>query len=157
MKIELYKKLLAERDFICGLLGIVPPFIIPVIIMNGGTGEVVKWSEIFQKKIVTIKINNEEKMLESLIHELRHIWQKKTDPVYYFKDYRSSYVLSPMEYNCQPAELDANAFSFIYMSIMYGRYDPRTVEYDIIVTERMNYIKKNEEMIIKQIQDHEIF
>ena len=53
----------------------------------------------------------------SIAHELRHIWQYKTDKQFYFSKYKpSDNCLSIEEYTLQIAEIDANAFAAIVMA-----------------------------------------
>lgn len=56
-------------------------------------------------------------LLFSIAHELRHIWQIKTDKDTYFSNYQTIDILNDTEkYNLQLAELDANAFAKIIMT-----------------------------------------
>lgn len=56
----------------------------------------------------------------SVAHELRHLWQYKTNKDFYFKNYKNSDTLSVDEYNCQIAELDAHAFAYIVSVDFFG-------------------------------------
>ena len=57
----------------------------------------------------------------SIAHELRHIWQMRTDDDYYFADYKPVNLCSSIEqYNLQPTELDANAFSGLIVYEFFG-------------------------------------
>lgn len=49
----------------------------------------------------------------SIAHELRHIWQIRTDPDKYMSNYKTRADLDVDAYNLQPAEIDANAFAEI--------------------------------------------
>jgi len=49
----------------------------------------------------------------SIAHELRHIWQLRTDPEKYMTGYKTRADLDVEAYNLQPAEIDANAFAEI--------------------------------------------
>lgn len=51
----------------------------------------------------------------AIIHELRHLWQWKTDKRTYFDNYKNSSELSLEEYNLQSAEVDANAYAGKFM------------------------------------------
>lgn len=52
----------------------------------------------------------------SIAHELRHLWQSKTDKGKYFSSYKTAdRCASIEEYNLQLAELDANAFAGVIM------------------------------------------
>lgn len=60
-------------------------------------------------------------LLFAISHELRHIWQIKTDQEFYFKNYKTSQEIDDIDvYNQQVAELDANAFGYMIMSANYG-------------------------------------
>lgn len=55
-------------------------------------------------------------LLFSIAHELRHVWQIKTDKQLYFSAYKPVHLCNSTEqYNLQLAELDANAFAGIIM------------------------------------------
>ena len=56
----------------------------------------------------------------SIIHELRHLWQWKTDKRAYFDNYKNSDACSLEEYNLQIAELDANAYAAWIMIEEFG-------------------------------------
>lgn len=65
------------------------------------------------------KINPD--ILIFVAHELRHLWQHKTNRDYFFKDYKTVDKCKNIdEYNLQIAELDANAFSAVVMVDMFG-------------------------------------
>lgn len=60
-------------------------------------------------------------LLFSAAHELRHIWQMRTDRVRFFDGYRTADRCRDIdEYNLQPAEVDANAFAGIVMVDFFG-------------------------------------
>lgn len=54
----------------------------------------------------------------ALSHECRHIWQVFNAEM--FKDYRQSSALTVQEYNAQPEEVDAWAWSVIVVSEKFG-------------------------------------
>lgn len=55
-------------------------------------------------------------LMFAIAHELRHIWQQKTDKAYFFDDYKSMAEMENIEaYNMQIAEIDANAYAGIVM------------------------------------------
>lgn len=57
----------------------------------------------------------------SAAHELRHIWQMRTDRVRFFGGYRTADRCRDIdEYNLQLAEVDANAFAGIVMVDFFG-------------------------------------
>lgn len=54
--------------------------------------------------------------LFSAAHELRHIWQMRTDRERFFAEYRTADRCGNVDvYNQQPAEVDANAFGGLVM------------------------------------------
>lgn len=68
---------------------------------------------------LTIYLRQSEKLTPDLFfataHEMRHIWQIRTDFDYFLKDYKTSDSLPIEEYNLQIAEIDANAFAGIVL------------------------------------------
>ncbi len=74
----------------------------------------------------TIYINEKEAELKSydyflsLTHEMRRLWQWKTDKQLYYADYRTAEEVDMEEYNRQPAEVDANAFASIFTGLVMG-------------------------------------
>ena len=59
--------------------------------------------------------------LFSIAHELRHLWQFKTDKEYFFSNYMGVEDANSIdEYNLQIAEIDANAFAEIVITDLYG-------------------------------------
>ena len=56
-----------------------------------------------------------------IAHEMRHLWQSKEDPDYFFDRYKPSSVLKDIEeYNLQIAELDANAYAVTIMEDFFN-------------------------------------
>ena len=51
----------------------------------------------------------------SIAHELRHIWQIRTNHDLYFSNYQTVEIIGPEKYNLQIAEVDANAFASVIM------------------------------------------
>lgn len=52
----------------------------------------------------------------AIAHELRHVWQIRTDRERWTADYTpSAGATSTEEYNRQPAEVDAHAYALLYM------------------------------------------
>lgn len=72
----------------------------------------------------TIFINGEAKQTPDIFfaiaHELRHIWQIRTNKAYWFHGYKTAGTISTEAYNMQPAEIDANAFALIAMTDFLG-------------------------------------
>lgn len=64
--------------------------------------------------------SNELDIYFSIAHELRHLWQLENNKSLYFNNYKSTRELSINDYNNQPAELDANAFGYLVMKVMFG-------------------------------------
>lgn len=57
----------------------------------------------------------------AVCHELRHIWQLRTDRDRFFNGYKTADLCGSLaEYNRQEAELDANAFAGLTMEIFFG-------------------------------------
>ena len=69
---------------------------------------------------LTIYLRQSDKLTPDLFfataHELRHIWQIRTDYEFYLEDYKASDSLSIEEYNLQISEIDANAFAGIVLT-----------------------------------------
>lgn len=86
--------------------------------------------------------------LFAIAHELRHMWQIKTDRVLYFSTYNPPENCSSVEeYNLQTAELDANAFAGLVMMEFFHlkplfKGVPETVKDKIY--ERIEYLRKEE-------------
>lgn len=84
--------------------------------------------------------------LFSIAHELRHIWQMKTNKELFFSNYKPVNVLSVEAYNLQIAEIDANAFAGIVMIDIFHlkpmfKDIPESVKSKIY--DRMKYIADN--------------
>lgn len=58
-------------------------------------------------------------LLFSIAHELRHCWQIN-NKLEILEGYREAQDLTVEEYNLQPAEIDANAFSGVVMVNFFG-------------------------------------
>lgn len=57
----------------------------------------------------------------AIAHELRHVWQIRTNKDFYFSSYKTVDLCGSYdEYNCQIAEVDANAFATIVMADYFG-------------------------------------
>lgn len=56
----------------------------------------------------------------SVAHELRHLWQIKTNKEYFFGNYKERNVLDVEAFNMQIAEIDAHAFSEVIMRVYFG-------------------------------------
>lgn len=69
---------------------------------------------------LTIYLRQSDKLTPDLFfaiaHEMRHIWQIRTNYDFFLKDYKTSDKLPIEEYNLQIAELDANAFAGIVLT-----------------------------------------
>lgn len=104
---------------ICHLLGIDPPEIsydTSSLATNTNQAQTLSdGSTIFIKK----KKPDLDYLL-AIAHELRHVWQIRTDYDKYFKDYKTIDLLDTESYNNQLAEIDANAFATIVMTDMFG-------------------------------------
>lgn len=73
-------------------------------------------TEIFLKPIFSLTPDS----AFAIAHELRHIWQIKTDYDKYFSNYKTADETDSNTYNAQIAEIDANAFSAIVMSDIFN-------------------------------------
>lgn len=72
------------------------------------------------QKIILKKKKPSLDLYFSVAHELRHLWQIKTNEEYYFANYKPINETDLETYNLQPAEVDANAFGFIIMQDAFG-------------------------------------
>lgn len=86
--------------------------------------------------------------LFAIAHELRHIWQLKSDEQFYFSAYKPIELCSSAEeYNLQPAELDANAFAGLVMMEFFHLKPLFEGVSDVVkskIFERMEYINTTE-------------
>ena len=68
----------------------------------------------------TIYLKNESPnpdLLFAIAHELRHVWQVRTNKQLYLSEYKPAALMPSIEdYNLQLAEIDANAFAAIIMT-----------------------------------------
>ena len=84
-------------------------------------------------------------MLFAIAHELRHVWQIRTDSARWLDGYQPREECENKEaYNLQPAEIDANAFGGVVMVDLFGlfpRFDgvPESVKWHIYA--RMEELK----------------
>lgn len=82
----------------------------------------------------------------AVAHELRHIWQFRTDKEKYFANYKTAEELDLETYNLQAAEVDANAFSVIVMVDLYGikpTFDNLPKEIRAIIYQKADEIAEN--------------
>lgn len=66
---------------------------------------------------------NLEKMLKTLVHEMRHAWQHHKYPEKYFKNYRFIQEFdkeNDLEYFLQPAEIDAEIYAWRVMKDIFN-------------------------------------
>ena len=85
--------------------------------------------------------------LFAVAHELRHIWQIRTNNSYYFSNYKTVDVCSSKdEYNLQLAEIDANAFATLVM-IEFFQLKP---SFDGLSSKVPSKIQERMEFIIEQ-------
>lgn len=59
-------------------------------------------------------------LMFEIAHELRHLWQIKTNKEFYFSEYKNAGTIDTETYNLQPAEIDAHAFAFTIMQEAFG-------------------------------------
>lgn len=69
-------------------------------------------------KIYIKKISHDPDTYFSIAHELRHAWQMENG--WSFTNYKTSGQLSVEEYNSQPVEIDAHAFSVVILTDLFG-------------------------------------
>lgn len=110
------------RDYVgavCALLSIDPPRIKEAEQL--GTGTTLAETSADGR---TIRIKSGALSMDlcfALAHELRHVWQIRTDEAKWLDGYQPSSRLDLAAYNLQPAELDANAFAAIIMINSFHR------------------------------------
>lgn len=79
-----------------------------------------------------------------VFHELRHAYQNRLNPTYYFSEYTAD--LSEVEYNRFKAEIDANAFATIAIAGFFGKVTNRNYRNDSVAMKlyekRLNALKK---------------
>lgn len=79
-----------------------------------------------------------------VFHELRHAYQSRINPSYYFSECNAD--LSEEEYNRSKAEIDANAFATIAMAGFFGKVAKRKYLNDSVAMKlyekRLNALKK---------------
>lgn len=98
---------------VCAVLGIDPPRI-----EQGeklGTGTSLAETESDGSAIRIASADPSPDLYFALAHELRHVWQIRTNEQKWLAGYRPSSALDLIAYNMQPAEIDANAFAAIVM------------------------------------------
>ena len=86
--------------------------------------------------------------LFAIAHEMRHIWQIENDESLFFADYKPiEFSKSLTDYNLQLAEIDANAFAALLMTINFEIKPLFKGLPDIVkskINERIIYLQKNE-------------
>ena len=83
-------------------------------------------------------------LLFAVAHELRHLWQIRTNKELYLKNYKTRAELDVEAYNLQLAEVDANAFASIIMINWFGLQPLYQGMSDTVVAEikqRINQLK----------------
>lgn len=87
-------------------------------------------------------------ILFAVSHELRHIWQVKTNEKFYFSNYKPIKETDSLEdYNLQIAEVDAHAFAALLMMENFGVKPLFNGLSDTVkrkIDERIVYLKKTE-------------
>lgn len=81
-------------------------------------------------------------MLFSIAHELRHMWQIKTDNHLYFDNYKTSKEVDIETYNLQLAEIDANAYATVVMVDYFGLKPLYNGMSDKVISAIQEHIKK---------------
>ena len=105
---------------VCSLLQIQCPLILPSKSLSGVRGEAYQNSRNLTKLILLRSGMGLQETIEVLLHELRHAWQHEKHQNRFFDNYKFlSSGIDLKTYCMQPAEIDAEAFSFRVMQ-MYG-------------------------------------
>lgn len=76
-------------------------------------------------------------------HEIRHAWQDKVDPDFYFKEYYKN--MNEMVYQNNDSEIDANAFAYLAIAIVFNKKVKRSYK-------NMPDIQKKYEKRIKKLE-----
>nr|DAG52895.1 MAG TPA: PolyVal Metallopeptidase superfamily domain [Caudoviricetes sp.] len=101
---------------ICDILNITTP-IISFDVSNFQTHTMMAQCNVSGDTIYLRKVNLNPDYLFAIAHELRHIWQIRTNKSKFFDHYKPREDCnSAEEYNLQLAEVDANAFAAIIMT-----------------------------------------
>lgn len=87
-------------------------------------------------------------ILFAVSHELRHIWQVKTNEKFYFSNYKPIKENDSLEeYNLQIAEVDAHAFAALLMIENFGvkpLFNGLSDSVKQKIYERVEYLKRSE-------------
>ena len=134
-------------EYTCKVLQIKPP-IISYNESNFPTASMKAYYDSTQKTIFLRKFDSlNPDILFAVAHEIRHIWQLKTNEKFYFANYKQNSKESLEDYNLQIAEIDAHAFAALLMMNNFGIKPlfnglPDTVKSKI--DERIIYLQKTE-------------
>ncbi|MCD7824910.1 MAG: hypothetical protein LUH14_02955 [Clostridiaceae bacterium] len=91
---------------------------------------------------------NQLDLFFSIAHELRHVWQIRTDYDLYFHDYKMANEIGIEPYNRQLAELDANAFAKIVMVDLFHvkpTFDGFSNKAKALIDKQVQFIVKSAE------------
>ena len=135
-------------EYVCNILNITVP-IISYDVANFPTETMQAYYDsrtetMFLRKFTSLNPD----VLFAVAHELRHIWQLKTNENIYFSNYTSiKNGMSLENYNLQIAEIDAHAFAALLMMENFGIKPlfnglPNNVLREI--NYRINYLQKTE-------------
>ncbi len=64
----------------------------------------------------------QELIMFCIAHEMRHAWQNEHFGDSFFSNYKTSDKVNLATYNSQKQEIDANAFGFAYMDILFDLF-----------------------------------
>ena len=85
----------------------------------------------------------------AIAHELRHIWQIRTDYEWFLSDYQTADKIDTETYNNQFAEIDANAFAAIIMANFFSL----TPQWNGLSDNVINAINDRINIIIHELND----
>ena len=82
----------------------------------------------------------------AIAHELRHVWQIRTDKEFYLSDYKTvEHFPNVQKYNMQIAEIDVNAYAGIVMADVFGVFP----QWQGLNQKVINAIKERQETILQ--------
>lgn len=134
-------------EYTCKVLHIKPP-IISYNESNFPTASMKAYYDSARKTIFLRKFESlNPDILFAVAHEIRHIWQLKTNEKFYFANYKQNSKDSLEDYNLQIAEIDAHAFAALLMMNNFGIKPLFNGLSDTVkskIDERIIYLQKTE-------------
>lgn len=105
----------------CGYLKITPPNVRYVLSKEKGAIASTTYDKNKDSYLMTIDKNVDDirDAYFFVFHEIRHVWQRVTNPKLYFENYAQLQEIGEDAYYSQIAEIDANAFA---LALMKGKY-----------------------------------